>query len=521
MPADSVQKRSSFAWVLALLSLAVLGGSALFLRAQRAGLQKPLRIVVAGPAWTFDPQRHGDELTRAILGHFYEPLVDFDPDLALRPRLAVAWTSPSETEWRFQLREKVLFHDGRPFGAEDVKRTLDRARRLAEGFITESDIHAISEVRVEDDHTVVVETSRPRPLLLARLTGILVLPRDTPDSEVWKPVGTGPWVFTGGTTGPAGAPVEGRRFEYYWGRKPDAHEFRIETVADEAARTRAALSGADVTCSLPRAAFDAAGNPLGAFRVVRRPTLTVAFLAFRIPPNPRLGRTPFQDARVRRAVSLSLDRELLVREALGGHGKPLWQLAPPGTVGHDPALDRGEPDLPGARRLLAEAGFPTGFESTLLVDADRAHVAREIARQLAAVGIRLDVDAQPWDEVFRRMLFGLAPAALSSTNVATGHVSSLYESFLHSSGPDSIFGAENSARFSDPEVDEKLELAATSVPPGVREGLLVAVRDRALRDLPYVPLYSPDALYGVRTGIAFTPRLDRAVFATDLRRTSR
>ena len=57
--------------------------------------------------------------------------------------------------------------------------------------------------------------------------------------------------------------------------------------------------------------------------------------------------------------------------------------------------------------------------------------------------------------------------------------------------------------------------------PYVRSGLLVAVRDRALRDLPYVPLYSPDALYGVRTGIAFTPRLDRAVFATDLRRTSR
>ncbi|MFN7987919.1 MAG: ABC transporter substrate-binding protein [Thermoanaerobaculia bacterium] len=516
-----MQRRSSFAWALVLVSLAVLGGSALFLRAQRAGPQRPLRIVVAGPAWTLDPQRHGDELTRAILGHFYEPLVDFDPDLALRPRLAVAWTNPSETEWRFQLREGVLFHDGRPFGAEDVKVTLDRARRLAEGFITESDIHAISDVRVVDDRTVVVETTRPRPLLLARLTGVLVLPRDTPDSEVWRPVGTGPWVFTGGTTGPGGAPVEGRRFEQYWGRKPDAHEFRIETIADEASRAKAALSGADVTCALPLTALDAGGKPLGAFRVVRRPTLTVAFLAFRIPPNPRIGRTPFQDVRVRRAVSLTLDRELLVREALGGQGKPLWQLAPPGTVGHDPALDRGEPDLPGARRLLAEAGFPGGFESTLLVDADRAHVAREIARQLAVVGIRLGVEAQPWDEVFRRMLFGLAPAALSSTNVATGHVSSLYESFLHSAGPDSIFGAENSARFSDPEVDGMVERAAASVPAGLREELLAAVRDRALRDLPYVPLYSPDALYGVRTGIAFTPRLDRAVFATDLRRASR
>ena len=500
------------------MTLAFLGGAALFIRAQRTGPVSPLRIVVAGPTWTFDPQRHGDELTRAVLGHFYEPLVDFDPDLGLRPRLALAWTNPTDTEWRFQLRQGVLFHDGRPFGAEDVKVTLDRARRLAEGFVTESDIHAISEVRALDDHTISVVTSRPRPLLLARLTGILVIPRDSPDSEIWRPIGTGPWTFTGGKTGLPGEPVTGRRFERYWGPRPEAHEFRIEVVPDEAARATAAVSGADVTSPLPRAALDAAGAPRGPFRVVRRPTLTVTFLAFRIPPNPRIGTTPFQDPRVRRAVSLALDRELLVREALGGDGRPLWQLAPPGTVGHDPALDRGAPDLPGARGHLAEAGFPEGFESTLLVDSDHVAVAREIARQLAAVGIRLAVEAQPWDEVFRRMLFGMAPAALSSTNVATGHVSSLYESFLHSSGADSVFGVENSARYTDAEVDGMIERAAEAVPPGVREELLVGVRDRARRDLPYVPLYAPIQVYGVKRGIDFTPRLDRAVFATDLRR---
>jgi peptide/nickel transport system substrate-binding protein len=519
--AGSPRSRSSFAWASLLVSLAVLGGSALFLRAQRAAPEIPIRIVVAGGPWTLDPQRHGDDLTRTVLGHFYEPLVDFGPDLDLRPRLAVAWTSPSETEWRFQLREGVVFHDGRPFGAEDVKVTLDRARRLAEGFITESDIHAISEVRVVDDHTVVIVTSRPRPLLLARLTGILVLPRDTPDSEVWRPVGTGPWVYTGGTTGPGGEPVQGRRFEQYWGPRPDAHEFRIEAVADEGGRTKAALSGADVTSPLPRSALDPSGKPLGRFRVVRRPTLSLAFLACRLPRTSRIGSTPFQDVRVRRAVSLALDRELLVREALGGEGRPLSQLAPPGIVGFDPALAPAEPDLAGARRLLAEAGFAEGFDSTLVVDTDRGHVAREIARQLSEVGIRLAVEALPWDEAFRRMLFGMAPITLSSAGISTAHASSLYESFLHSAGPDSIFGAENSARYADPEVDEMIERAAEAVPAGVREELLTSVRDRALRDLPYIPLYSPVQVYGIREGVEFTPRLDRAVFAAGIRRRSR
>jgi hypothetical protein len=75
--------------------------------------------------------------------------------------------------------------------------------------------------------------------------------------------------------------------------------------------------------------------------------------------------------------------------------------------------------------------------------------------------------------------------------------------------------------YSDPDVDALIERAAEAVPPEVREDLLAAVRRRALEDLPYIPLYSPDQTYGVRTGIEFNPRLDRAIFAADLRRSSR
>jgi peptide/nickel transport system substrate-binding protein len=493
----------------------------LYVRAQRGRVEEPLRIIVAGSPWTFDPQRHGDELTRAVLGHFFEPLVDFDPDLSLRPRLALAWGSPSDTQWRLQLRKGVVFHDGRPFGAEDVKATLDRARRLLEGFVTESDIHAISEVRVVDEHTVAIVTSRPRPLLLARLTGILILPRDTSDSEFWHPVGTGPWVFTGGSTGPGGQPVQGRRFERYWGTKPAGLELRIEAAPEEAERTDAALSGADVVSPLPRSALDGSGNPLGEFRLVRRPTTTVSFLSCRVLRNFRGETTPFQDVRVRRAVSLAIDRERLVRDALDGEARALWQLAPPGIVGFDPSLARGSTDLPAARRLLTEAGFPEGFSSRLLVDTGHVRVAREISRQLREVGIRLEVEALAWDEVFRRKLFGLAPIAVSSSSITTGHVSSFYESFLHTGAPDSFFGRENSSRYSDPQVDALIERAAEAVPPGIREELLAAVRRKALEDVPYIPLYSPDQTYGVRNGIEFTPRLDRAVFAADLKRSLR
>jgi peptide/nickel transport system substrate-binding protein len=488
---------------------------------ERPQLERPVRIVLAGSPVTFDPQRVSDERTRNVLGHFYEPLVDFDADLALRPRLALSWSSPSDTEWRFVLREGVVFHDGRPFGAEDVKATLDRARHLVEGFVTESDIHDVAEVRVLDARTVSVTTRSPRPLLLARLTRLLVLPRDTGDSEVYEPVGTGPWVYSGGTTGPSGGPIRGRRFERYWGDRPAAAELRIEAEPDEAGRERALLGGADVVVPFPRSALDASGRSRGPFHVVRRPTLTTVFLAFRVSSGFRGEVSPFRDVKLRRAVSLALDRERLVRDALDGEGTPLWQLAPPGIVGYDVGVPRPGPDVAAARRLVAEAGFPNGVSSRLHADPARERVAREVARQLEPAGIRLEVVVEPWDDLFRSQLFGISPVALWSASHTAGHASGFYESYLHTTAGDTVFGGENSSRYSDPEVDALVERASGAVLREERERLLAAVRARALSDLPYVPLFTPVRVYGVRDGVELAPRLDEAVFASDVRRTAR
>jgi peptide/nickel transport system substrate-binding protein len=476
-----------------------------------------VRIVLAGAPWTFDPQRVSDERTRNVLGHFYEPLVDFDANLSLRPRLALSWSNPSDTEWRFVLRDGVVFHDGRLFGAEDVKATLDRARRLVEGFVTESDIHDISAVRILDARTVSVTTRRPRPLLLTRLTRLLILPRDTEDSEVFEPVGTGPWVFEGGSTGPSGEPIRGRRFERYWGDVPEAAEMRIEAEPDETGREEALLSGADVVAPFPRSALDASGRSRGPFRVVRRPTLTTVFLSLRVAPGFRGTQSPFRDVRLRRAVSLALDRERLVREALDGDGTPLWQLAPPGIVGYAERISGGGPDVEEARRLVAEAGFPGGLSSRIHADPTRERVAREVARQLEPAGIRLEVVVESWDDLFRSQLFGLSPVALWSAVHTAGHASGFYESYLHSTGATAAFGGENSSRYADPEVDVLIERASEALLRDDRERLLAAVRDRALSDLPYVPLFSPVRAYGVRDGVEFAPRLDEAVFASEVR----
>lgn len=481
----------------------------------------PVRIVLAGAPVTFDPQRVTDEATRNVLGHFYEPLVDFDADLSLRPRLALKWWSPSDTEWRFVLRDGVVFHDGRPFGAEDVKATLERARRLVEGFVTESDIHDVLEVRALDERTVSVTTGRPRPLLLARLTRLLVLPRDTGDSEIYEPVGTGPWVFGGGSTGPGRGPIRGRRFDRYWGKKPGAAEVRIESEPGEEGREKALLSGADVVVPFPRFALEASGRSRGPFHVVRRPTLTTVLLSFRVAGGFRGEASPFRDVRLRRAVSLALDRDRLVRVALDGDATPLWQLAPPGIVGHDAGLARPGPDPEAARGLVAEAGFPNGVSSRIHADPAWERVAREVSRQLEPVGIRLQVVIEPRDALFRSQLFGIAPVALWTAVHTAGHASGFYESYLHTTAADTFFGTENSSRYSDPEVDALIDRASGAVLHEERERLLAAVRARALSDLPYVPLFSPLRVYGVRDGVEFAPRLDEAVFASDVRRPAR
>lgn len=458
---------------------------------------------MAGEPDTLDPQRHQEDLTRMVLANFYEGLADFDANLQIRPRLALSWANPDELTWRFRLRPGVFFHDGTPFGAQDVKRTLERARSLKDSK-ADLAIRSLAAVRVIDNLDVEIRTDRPRPLLLANLAMTPILPRSVTDAEITRPVGTGPFVFMPRS---AKGVVRGTRFERYWGSRPAFPAFVIESLPSDADRSKAAFADADVVTPLP----SEKRTPL---RVLRHATATVTFLLCDVAPGAA-GPSPFRDPRVRRAMSLALDRPALIERGLGGEGLPAWQLVTRGVLGYHPELPVKEPDLTAARALLADAGYPRGFRSSFLVSTRGAAVGVEIARELRQVGIVLDAEPLGWTEIYARMAKRKAPLVLASWTATTGDSSNFFEMVLHTKGSGGL-GGENTTGFSDAAIDREIERASEEMRPELRSGLMTTIMKRALEEGPLIPLYSPTWTYGVRPGLSFSPRLDMAVRAADV-----
>lgn len=465
---------------------------------------RTLVIGQAASAVTLDPHGSDQTNTAGALSHFYETLVGFGTEMELRPLLAERWENPSETVWRFHLRRGVVFHDGRPFTAEDAVFSLDRARR-PESHVAYQ-LKAVAEVRVISPLTIEVVTSRPAPLLLNRLIYVPIMPRHAPPGPVTKPVGTGPYRFV---SGEPGGTLVGRRFEGYWGPRPAFDEVRIVALPDEGDRATAVATGrAAIVAQFPAERWGDGAGPGG--RLVSRRGLAVVFLGLSL----RKG-SPFADRRVRQALALAVDREAIVRDAMHGLGAPLDQLVPPWVAGHSSALKAIPFEPARAGRLLAEAGFKHGLSAPLVVQANHSDVARGFVSQLAGIGVHFDVTVLPQKDFYERWSSEELPASVFGWSAATGDVSAAFEPLLHS--PRDGLGGFNHFSYASPRLDRLIALSDEARSPEDRRVPLDEAARLVQSDWPVIPLVLRHDLYAVRADLEFRPRLDRHVRAMDVR----
>jgi peptide/nickel transport system substrate-binding protein len=319
----------------------------------------------------------------------YEPLVALAPDFTVRPGLAERWELVEPTTWRFFLRPGVRFHDGRPFGADDVVWSWSRE------FLPTSVTRNLSAVRKVDDLTVDFVLSAPNlrlPEQLVHPEGPIV-PRNG-HSDDQPPVGTGPFRVVEYVPRQR---VVVERFDGYWGERAQVERVTFRFTPDPAERAEAvAGGGADVAAVAP---FGPVPPPV---RVVRAPAGVVHQVVF----NPA-GMAPFDvtaEPAVRRAVALALDRHRYVAEVLGGNGEPGRWLSPPAVLGPSAALVAPPGHDPAeARAVLDEAGWRPGGDGvrarggrrlTLTAIAGPAMgeaALRFVQSQLQAVGIEVAV----------------------------------------------------------------------------------------------------------------------------------
>jgi peptide/nickel transport system substrate-binding protein len=396
-------------------------GAASALALVSAATAQTLRMGVGAQVTSVDPHYHNISPNNAFASMVFDNLMEMDARSRLQPSLALGWRPIGEDVWEIKLRAGVTFQNGSPFTADDVAFTFGRIPTVQNSpgsFITY--IQWVRGVKVVGPLTLRLRTDGPFPLVASNLAAVPVLDRETHTGATTEDfnsgrmaIGTGPFRVVANRPGER---IELERSATYWGELPAWERVDYRIITNDAARTAAILSGdVDFIDQVPT-------GDIARLRGDRRVQITEAdslrlmFLALDQqrgvtpfvtgPDGQALDRNPFQDPRVRRALSIAIDRPAIVSRVMEGAAKAVTQFMPPGSYGHAPDLTVSPADAEGARRLLAEAGYPQGFRLTLHGSNDRylndARVVQAIGQMWSRIGVRTAVEAAPYASFISR-----------------------------------------------------------------------------------------------------------------------
>jgi peptide/nickel transport system substrate-binding protein len=469
----------------------------------------PLVIAHESDIVSFQPTSLPEPVRLSVLGNFYEGLVAFDGESSMQPALAVHWLTPDPLTWRFRIRQGVSFHDGSPLTALDVKVSLDRARSAIDSGVR-GYLSAIASIEVGGED-VLIRTSRPDPLLLKRLSFVFISPaRILGTSE--RPAGTGPYRVASYEEGR----IEAHAFGRHWGRVPAIERVVFRTVPAGDVVAALKQGSVDVLRWVPEGTL-AEARAVPGYRVVTRDGLRCYFLWLNAQGHAADRPNPLADRRVRQALSHAIDRKALT-DTPGGLATPLTQLVHKGIFGFVPELPRLAHDAAYARRLIAEAGYPKGFSTTLAFrdDAGLEPIVVALKAMLERVGIRVEPRPMPWRTMLEATWRSRRQAiSLAGWQFDEGAAWGLLRDCIHTQDPTRTYGASN-AGYSDAEMDRLID-AGDQVFEGVeRRAHYREIMRLALDEMPLVPLYARRDSYAVSRRVHWQPRIDGSLRAAEM-----
>jgi peptide/nickel transport system substrate-binding protein len=463
-----------------------------------------VRVAIHSLPQSLDPHLQNEVLTSAVLANLYDGLTEFDAGSRIRPALASEWRNPDDRTWVFQLRQGVRFHDGRLLTADDVVFSLNRARNHT-GSGLASYLVEVETIRAIDPSTVEIRTKRPFAALLAKVMPIGIVPRDAPET-ITQPVGTGSYRL--GRARPDG--LELLLFEGGWRGENALLPLTFVVEGSPRRRIERLLAGeVDVAADLSEDAV-AALRSSACCREEVIPGSTVEYLRLS-PLEP-----PFRDLRVRQAIDLAIDRPAYIERAHHGMGQAVGQLVVPGVFGFAPDLRATRRDIPRARQLLAEAGYPDGFD--VVLEFRKGRRGALLAQQLAEAGVRATPRETLWTELHPRVRRGDVGFYLGGVVAQTAEASDVLDGFVHTRDEERGYGVTNHSRYSNPRADELIEAAASSLDMVRRRELLQEAMRVVMGDLNIIPIAGLYEVYGVRKEIRFSPRLDGKILGRAISR---
>lgn len=505
-------------------------GLALALVASQPAQAQELKIGLAIEPNALDPLFRSFPPDEQIARHFFDPLVLQDERQRFTPGLAVSWRAVGETTWEFRLRQGVRFSDGAAFTAEDVASALRRAPTLPAGrygIYTRQ----ITGIEIVDPYTIHLRTAAPYPLMPYDLSAVSIISRkaETATTETFNVgqamIGTGPFRFVQWTRGER---LVMERNEAYWGPRPAWKRVVMKFIPNDAARVAALLSGeVDFIELVPPSAVPDLRKREG-LEIAEAQSNRVIYLHFDshrdVTPfvtdvsGAPLAGNPFKDRRVRKAISMAIDRRAIVERIMEGLGVEAGQLVPDGYYGASGNLAAEPYDPDGARRLLAEAGYASGFGVTLHTSNDRylnVEVAVALGQMLSRVGIETRVETLA-DSIFKSRAnnyeYSVIMYAWSSE---TAEASGPLRALVATPGLQG-WGQGNRGRYSNPELDRLLSQAMATMDDRAREELLRRAMETAMNDAAVVPIYFEGSVWAFRKGLAYAGRSDGFTLAQEI-----
>lgn len=469
-----------------------------------------------------------------IADHLFNRLIERNDQLRMVPGLALSWKAIDDTTWEFKLRPNVKFHDGSPFTAEDVAFSIDRVPNV-KGSPGPFTLYTkeIQTVTVVDPLTVRFKTKAAHPLLPNDMAVVPMVSKaaasnaSTADFNSGKAaIGTGPYKLVRYLRGER---IELARNDAYWGKKPQAESLVFKIMTNDAARVAALMSGdVQVIDAVPVADFKRLSGDSN-LSLVQRTGTRVMYLyldhARDVSPfitdkdGKPLTTNPLKDLRVRQAISKAIDREAIREKVMEGASKPTGQLMVPGLSGYSESLKVETVDVAGAKKLLAEAGYPNGFNLTLHGTNNRYvqddQILQAMAQMLNRIGLGVKVEAMPSAVFFPRNNKGDFSVSMAGWSPDSGEASSPLRSFIATPNKDRGFGPVNAGGYSNGKVDSLLEKALSTIDDTTRDKLLQQATEVAMNDKAVIVLHHQVNLWATRKGLKYGGRSDERTYGYD------
>jgi peptide/nickel transport system substrate-binding protein len=498
-------------------------------------LAKDLTVGLKSEPSSIDPHYHNLGPNNSFSAHVFDSLVGSDENQQHYPNLAVSWKPINDTTWEFKLRKGVKWHDGSDFTADDVVFTSKRAANVPKspsGFGTY--LKGKTFVKI-DSHTIHIKTAKPYPLMPNDLSTVKIISKkhgegaSTSDYNSGKAaIGTGPYKFVEWVPGDKIVLKANPNYHGALKGKPAFNRVLFKPIKTGPARIAALLAGdVDLIDSVPP--LDVARLKKNAsLKLTSGPSNRVIYIhldQFRenSPYIKAIGggkiKNPLMDVRIRKAISLAINRDAMVTKVMEGIAVKAGQLLPAGFHGVSPNMKPDPYDTKAAKKLMADAGYGNGFEMTIHGPNDRyindAKIVEALAQMLSRIGIKTKVETMPKSVYFKRASAGGLNKSpefsfmLLGWGAGSGEASSPLRALLHTYDKSIGMGRANRGRHSDPAVDKIIQKALSTVNADARGKLLAEATEIAVgKNYGVIPIHYQMNTWAAKSSLSYQPRTD-------------